>query len=141
MRDNLVSICLSGDWYYFSGNNMASSIVNDVLIHGEEMEVETQNPAQNIDVVDSPNPNGDELFYEIGASTSNGLTRGSSSTPQSDRMNEEWGGEMDTENQNDLVPNMPEEKLEAEFIPSANLEEKSKCFISMFFVRSTASTI
>ena len=126
MRDNLVSICLSGDWYYFSGKNMASSIVNDVPIYEEGMEVEIQNPAQNIDAVDSPN--GDELFYEIGASTSNGLTRGSSSTPQSDRMNEEWGGEMDTENQNDLVPNMPEEKLEAEFIPSANLEEKSKCF-------------
>ena len=139
MRDNLVSICLSGDWYYFSGKNMASSIVNDVPIHGEEMDVEIKIPAQNNDIV--YNPNGDELFYEIGASTSNGLIQGSSSTPQSNRMNEEWGGEMDTENQNDLVPNMPEEKLEAEFIPSANLEEKSKCFISMFFVRSTASTI
>ena len=126
MRDNLVSICLSGDWYYFSGKNMASSIVNDVPIYEEGMEVEIQNPAQNIDAVDSPN--GDELFYEIGSSTSNGLTQGSSSTPQLDRMNEEWGEEMDMENQNDLVPNMPEEKLEAEFIPSANLEEKSKCF-------------
>ena len=105
---------------------MASSIVNDVPIYEEEMDVEVQNPAQNNDVEDMPI--SDELFYETGASTSNGLFQGSSTAPQSDLMNEEWGGEMDLGNQNNLVQNIPEEKIEAEFIPSANLEQKSKCF-------------